>query len=68
MSTPSDKAELRCLIPAELMQRLDAVMRSKGCDSRADWLIPVLEAEIAKEVHAATLLLRMCRVNPLATE
>jgi hypothetical protein len=67
MPTP-DKAELRCLIPADLMQRVDACMRSRCLESRAEWLVPVLEAAIAKEVHAATLLLRMCGVNPLARD
>lgn len=66
-ATP-DKTELRCLIPADLMQRLDACMRSKGLEARADWLVPVLEAAIEKEVHSATLLLRMVGVNPLARE
>jgi len=68
MAIPPDKTELRCLIPLELMQRLDAVARSKGYDARTDWLVPVLEAEVAKEIHAATVLLRMCHVNPLASE
>lgn len=64
----SDKSELRVMIPLDLMQRLDACMRSKGMESRADWVIPVIDAAIQKEVHAATLLLRMCRVNLLARE
>lgn len=29
-------------------------------------MVPVLEKAIAAEIHAATLLLRMCRINPLA--
>ena len=51
----------------EVMQRLDAVAQSKGCESRADWLVPVLQAEIERELRAATLLLRMARINPLAS-
>lgn len=67
MAAP-DKAELRCMIPADLMQRLDAVARSKGFESRTDWLVPVLEAEVQREVHAAIGLLRMVRINPLAAD
>lgn len=68
MASAPDKAELRCMIPADLMQRLDAVAQSKGCESRADWLVPVLEAEVRRELHAAIGLLRMVRINPLAAD
>jgi hypothetical protein len=65
MATSPDKVELRVDVPAELMQRLDAVMQAKGMTARHQWVVPVLEEAIAREVHAATLLLRMCRINPL---
>lgn len=57
--------ELRIDVPADLIQRLDAVMQSRGLKARADYVVPLLEDAIAKEVHSATLLLRMCRINPL---
>ena len=60
--------ELRGNIPRRLMELLDAVAHAKGFQSRFDWLVPLLEAEVAKEVHAATLLLRMARINPLASD
>lgn len=60
-----DTTELRVDVPADLMQRLDAVMQSKGLKARAEYVVPLLETAIAREVHGATLLLRMCRINPL---
>lgn len=59
--------ELRGNIPRRLMELLDAVAHAKGLN-RFDWLIPVLEKECAREVHEATLLLRMARINPLDSE
>ena len=64
MASP-DKVELRIDVPAELMQRLDAVMQAKGMTARHQLVVPLLEEAIAKELHAATVLLRMCRINPL---
>lgn len=60
--------ELRGNIPRRLMELVDAVAQAKGFQSRFDWLVPLLEAEVAREVHAATLLLRMARINPLASD
>ncbi len=64
----ANTTELRVDVPTELIQQLDAVMQSKGMKARADYVVPLLVADIAREVHAATLLLRMCRINPLLTE
>lgn len=60
--------ELRGNIPRRLMELVDAVAQAKGYQTRFDWLVPLLEAEVAREVHAATLLLRMARINPLASD
>lgn len=65
MAASGSTTELRIDVPVELIQRLDAVMQSKGMTARAQYVVPLLEAAISKEVHAATLLLRMCRINPL---
>lgn len=65
MPSGSGTTELRIDVPADLIQRLDAVMQARGLKSRAEYVTPLLEQAIAKEVHAATLLLRMCRINPL---
>ena len=62
----ANTAELRVDVPADLIQRLDAVMQSKGLKARADYVVPLLERAITQELHSATLLLRMCRINPLA--
>lgn len=60
--------ELRGNVPRRLMELVDAVAQAKGYQSRFDWLVPLLEAEVAREVHAATLLLRMARINPLESD
>lgn len=60
--------ELRFKISVELMQMLDAVRQSKGYENRGDLLIPMLEEMVRKEVHAATVLLRIARINPLLAE
>lgn len=57
--------ELRFKVPADLMQMLDAVRQAKGYESRGDFLIPQLWEMVNREVHAATVLLRIARINPL---
>lgn len=57
--------ELRGLVPMSLLQRLDAIQLADGAESRMDVIIPVLEEFALKRLHAATVLLRTARVNPL---
>ena len=60
--------ELRFKVSVDLMQMLDAVRQAKGYESRGDLLIPILEEMVRKEIHAATVLLRIARINPLVTD
>lgn len=57
--------ELRGNIPKSLMVLIDALSQADGHASRFDWLIPVLQAEADRRVHAATVLLRIAGINPL---
>jgi hypothetical protein len=56
--------ELRGLIPRSLMAKIDAMSQVDGTGSRIDWVIGVLEAEADRQIHRATVLLRMVGGNP----
>jgi len=60
--------ELRMNISRGLMTLIDALMLADGHSARADWVIPVLQAECDRRVHAATVLLRIAGINPLITD
>lgn len=64
---PLDKTELRGLCPAHLAQALDAIAMARGMD-RNTYVVAVLEAEVKKVAHEASLLARMLRGNPYLTE
>jgi len=61
------EVELRFLVPRKLAETIDALLQVDGHQARADWVIPVLQAECDRRVHAATVLLRVCGINPLAS-
>lgn len=63
MPEPRD-IELRGLIPRSLMERIDALAQVDGNGSRIDWVIQVLQAEADRQIHRATVLLRMVGRNP----
>ena len=63
MPEPKD-TELRGLIPRSLMAQIDALAQVDGTGSRMDWVISVLQAECDRQVHRASLLLRMVGRNP----
>ena len=63
MAEPKD-TELRGLIPRSLMAQIDALAQVDGTGSRIDWVIGVLQAEADRQVHRATVLLRMVGRNP----
>ena len=63
MAEPKD-TELRGLIPRSLMAQIDALAQVDGTGSRIDWVIGVLQAEADRQVHRATVLLRMVGSNP----
>jgi len=56
--------ELRGLISRALMSKIDALSQVDGTGSRIDWVIKVLESEAERQIHRATLLLRMVGGNP----
>ena len=56
--------ELRGLIPRSLMAQIDALSQVDGTGSRIDWVIQVLQAEADRQIHRATVLLRMVGRNP----
>ena len=64
---PHDKTEQRGLCPAHLAQALDAIAMARGMD-RNTYVVAVLEAEVKKVAHEASLLARMLRGNPYLTE
>lgn len=67
MAEPKD-TELRGLIPRSLMAQIDALAQVDGTGSRIDWVIGVLQAEADRQVHRATVLLRMVGRNPSDAE
>jgi len=67
MAEPKD-TELRGLIPRSLMAQIDALAQVDGTGSRIDWVIGVLQAEADRQVHRATVLLRMVGRNPSDSE
>jgi hypothetical protein len=60
--------ELRGMVPRSLMAKIDALAQVDGTGSRIDWVIQVLEAEADRQIHRASLLLRMVGVNPSGSE
>ena len=66
MAEPRDM-ELRGNVTRTFLQRLDAVAQADGM-GRVEWLVPVVEREIERRIHAATLLLRMLDGNPQAPD
>ena len=60
--------ELRGLVPRSLMAKIDALAQVDGTGSRIDWVIQVLEAEADRQIHRASVLLRMVGVNPSGSE
>lgn len=63
MAEPRD-IELRGLVPRSLMVKIDALSQVDGTGSRIDWVIQTLEAEADRQIHRASVLLRMVGSNP----
>jgi len=60
--------ELRGLVPRSLMAKIDALAQVDGTGSRIDWVIQTLEAEADRQIHRASVLLRMVGGNPSRSE
>jgi hypothetical protein len=63
----ADKGELRGMVPLPLLQALDAIALARGLD-RTALVERLLTADVKQICHEATLVSRMTRGNPLATE
>lgn len=63
----TEKVELRGLRPMELEQALDAIAMAKGID-RNDYVVQVLEAEVRRYLHEASVVQRALLGNPLMAE
>lgn len=66
MATEQSK-ELRVDASLALLSGIDAILMVDGLKSRADWVIPVLEKELERQIHRATVLLRCTGVNPFTS-
>ena len=66
MAEPKD-VELRGNVTKTFLQRLDAVAQADGM-GRVEWLVPIVEREIERRIHAASLLLRMLDGNPTRSD
>ena len=58
-----DKTELRGLVSADLAQALDAIAMSRSLDRHA-YVVQVLEAEVKRVIHEASVIHRVLRGNP----
>lgn len=63
----ADVTELRGVVNADLAQALDAIAMAKGMNRHA-YVVQVLEAEVRRVTHEASVIVRVLRGNPLATE
>jgi metal-responsive CopG/Arc/MetJ family transcriptional regulator len=63
MAEPRD-VELRLNIDRTLAVRLDALVQAKKLNSRADLLLPLIQAMVTQEIHEAMVLLRIAGINP----
>lgn len=59
--------ELRGLVAADLAQALDAIALSRSMTRHA-YVVQVLEAEVRKVAHEASVVSRVMRGNPYLTE
>jgi hypothetical protein len=62
------EVEMRFFVSHELASHIDAVLQANQLQSRADFLVPVIQKAVEQEIHRATVLLRIARINPLASE
>ena len=63
----TDKTELRGLVSLDLAQALDAIAMARGLD-RHSYVVAVLDAEVRRVAHEASVLHRMLRGNPYGVE
>lgn len=59
--------ELRGNVPRRFMELLDAVAQADGV-GRMEVVMAVVAPELERRIHAATILLRVVGINPLASD
>lgn len=62
-----DKVELRQLIPTNLGSALDGIAMADGME-RCEYVIAVLEAEVRRRAHVASVVSRVLRGNPYSPD
>lgn len=62
-----DKTELRQLIPTHLGAALDGIAMADGME-RCHYVQMVLEAEVRRRAHAASVVSRVLRGNPYSPD
>ena len=63
----ADKTELRGLVSHDLATALDAIAMARGLDRHA-FVTQVLETEVRRVTHEASVLHRVLRGNPYLSE
>lgn len=63
----ADVTELRGVVSSDLAQALDAIAMAKGLNRHA-YVVQVLEGEVRRVVHEASVISRVLRGNPLASD
>ena len=63
----AEKTELRGLVTTDLATALDAIAMARGM-TRHDFVVQVLEAEVQRVTHEASLIVRTLRGNPFLPE
>lgn len=64
-SSHSEQAELRIDCPRDVLSQIDAIAMADNLKGRGEWLLPIIERELKREMHRATVLLRCAGINPL---
>lgn len=59
--------EFRGNVPKRLLELIDACAQAEGI-GRMEWAIPILEAEVKRRLHMATVLCRMAGINPTTVD
>lgn len=63
----TDKVELRQLLPTHLASALDGIAMADGME-RCKYIESVLEAEVRRRAHAASVVSRVLRGNPYSPD
>lgn len=63
----ADKTELRGLVSHDLATALDAIAMARGLDRHA-FVTQILEAEVRRVTHEASVLHRVLRGNPYLSD